>query len=265
MTIPYWIENLFHKCVDTAYANIPQPFPGKDRFASCKLISHRGEHDNKLIIENTIEAFDTVARSEIWGIEFDVRWTKDLHPVVFHDRDLKRIFHSSLQIHSITLSDLKTNFPMIPSLEEVITRYGKSMHLMVEIKKEDYPHPSRQNQIMKNLFSDLIPEIDYHFISLTPEIFQFFDFLPTTAYLPIAQLNSKELSTLAIQKNYGGIMGHYYFLSNALVKKHLDMEQKIGTGFIDSKNCLFRELNRGVEWLYSNNAVEMQLLCNSFL
>ena len=118
---------------------------------------------------------------------------------------------------------------------------------------------------MKDLFSGLSPETDYHFASLTPRMFRYFDFLPASAYLPIAQLNTKECSELAVQKKYGGVMGQYFLLGTTLVKKHQALGQKIGTGFIGSKNCLFRELNRGVEWLFSNNAVEMQLIRNSFL
>jgi glycerophosphoryl diester phosphodiesterase len=265
MGIPFWVENLFHAFVDTAYAAIPQSFPGKDSLKTCKIISHRGEHDNKTVIENTIQAFDTVAQKAIWGIEFDVRWTKDLHPIVFHDKDLKRIFGSNLQIQQMTLSELKKQFPIIPSLEEVISRFGKSTHLMVEIKEEKYPEPDRQNQIVKNLFAGLTPETDYHFISLTPEMFRFFDFLPISTYIPIAQLNTAGFSELAAQKKYGGLMGQYFLINNSFVKKHHRLNQKIGTGFVGSKNCLFRELNRGVEWLFSNNAVEMQLICNSFL
>ncbi|MBW2180941.1 MAG: glycerophosphodiester phosphodiesterase [Deltaproteobacteria bacterium] len=265
MNIPFWAENLFHTFVDTTFATIPRPFPGENRLKACKIISHRGENDNKHVVENTIQAFDKISQNGIWGIEFDVRWTKDLHPIVFHDKDLKRIFNSSIQIQKMTLSELKTDFSIIPTLEEIISRYSKSLHLMVEIKKETYPEPDRQNQIMKDLFSGLTPEIDYHFISLTPEMFQFFDFLPHSAYLPIAQINTNEFSKIAIQKKYGGIMGQYFLLNNSLVKKHLSMGQKIGTGFIGSKNCLFRELNRGVEWFFSNNAVEMQLICNSSL
>ena len=114
MSVPFWIENLFHTFVDTAYANIPQAFPGKKQLESCKIISHRGEHDNKLVFENTLQAFDQITDNGIWGIEFDVRWTKDLHPIVFHDKDLKRLFNSGIQIHKVTLAELKTDFPMIP-------------------------------------------------------------------------------------------------------------------------------------------------------
>jgi len=41
--------------------------------------------------------------------------------------------------------------------------------------------------------------------------------------------------------------------------------QSIGTGYICSKNCLIRELNRGVKWIFSNNAVELQGILNSLL
>ncbi len=265
MNIPFWMERVFHKFVDTAYSHIPQPFPDKRRLESCKIISHRGEHDNERIVENTVPAFDKIADHGIWGIEFDVRWTKDLHPVVFHDPDLKRLFHSPVKIHQMTLPELKNNFPMIPSVEEIVARYGKSLHLMVEIKEEIYPDPDLQQRKMKDLFYGLIPEHNYHFVSLNHEMFRFFDFLPVSACLPIAQLNINTLSRIAIQKKYGGIMGQYFIVNNLLVQKHLRVGQKVGTGFIGSRNCLFRELNRGVEWLFSNNAVQLQSICNSFL
>ena len=37
------------------------------------------------------------------------------------------------------------------------------------------------------------------------------------------------------------------------------------TGFISSKNCLFRELNRSVDWIFSNDAVKIQKIRNRYL
>jgi hypothetical protein len=34
---------------------------------------------------------------------------------------------------------------------------------------------------------------------------------------------------------------------------------------VNSKNCLFRELNRNVEWIFSDNAVELQKVVNQLL
>jgi len=35
------------------------------------------------------------------------------------------------------------------------------------------------------------------------------------------------------------------------------VDKKIGVGYPKSKNNLFREINRGVEWIFSNDAVEV--------
>jgi len=41
--------------------------------------------------------------------------------------------------------------------------------------------------------------------------------------------------------------------------------QMVGTAYIKSKNSLFRELNRGVEWVFSNNAIEIQSIRDACL
>ena len=94
MNISFWIEKCLHRGVDLFYEKMPQSFPDTEKLKQCKIISHRGEHDNKMVYENTIPAFDRVNEAGVWGIEFDIRWTKDLKPVVFHDRDLPRVFKS---------------------------------------------------------------------------------------------------------------------------------------------------------------------------
>ena len=239
------------------------PIPEQSRLINCKIISHRGDHDNRIIFENTLEAFDIVKAHGVWGIEFDVRWTRDLQPVVFHDKDTLRLFGTRTKICEITQSQLKAQFPLIPSLAQVIQRYGKKLHLMVEIKAEVYPDPVYQQQALADLFSPLEPLKDFHLISLVPEMFDLINFVPASTFLPIAELNGRKLSELAIQKNYGGILGHYLLLKGELLYRHQKLGQHTGTGFIGSKNCLYRELNRNVEWIFSNKATEIQSLCNS--
>ena len=45
------------------------------------------------------------------------------------------------------------------------------------------------------------------------------------------------------------------YIEGKLVKQHLDCGQNIGVGYPRSKNNLFREINRGVEWIFCNDAV----------
>ena len=134
---------------------------------------------------------------------------------------------------------------------------------MVEIKEEAYPDPAYQNRILKDLFSSLEPAVDFHLISLQPDMFRSIDFVSPGAFLPVAELNVHRLSDIAIQEQYRGITGHYLLLTAGYLEKHQDIGQMVGTGFIRSKNCLYRELNRGIEWIFTNHAVKLQSILDA--
>ena len=251
--------------VDQIYRYPYQPQPSQEKIEKCKIVSHRGEHNNRDVLENTIQAFDRIKENNIWGIEFDVRWTRDLIPVVFHDKDTRRIFGNNITLSPIDYHDLIKLCPLIPSLEEVIQRYAEKLHLMVEIKHEHYPDPVLQKNRLKKLFSNLKPKIDYHLISLDPGMYQLVDFVPPSAFIPISEFNFESLSEISIRNRYGGIFGHYLFMTNNLVKRHHHNGQKVGTGYVKSRNSLFREINRNIEWVFSNHAVDIQAIRDSSL
>ena len=265
MKIFHLFEVQIRQILDRFYARWPQAVPGRDRLQHCKIISHRGDYDNRNIFENTIAAFDRAAGQGVWGIEFDLRWTEDLNPVAIHDADLCRVFGLDFDIRRVTLKELKSHCPLVPSLDEVIQRYGKKNHLMIEIKAESYPDPVGQNRILSELLSPLKPEKDYHLLTLTPEMFNLIDCVPRSALLPVAQFNFLRLSKMAVEQNYSGFAGHYLLLTRARLKKHGKLKQKLATGYVNTKNCLFRELNRNVEWIFSDNAVELQQIVNQLL
>ena len=81
------------------------------------------------------------------------------------------------------------------------------------------------------------------------------NFLDNTAKILVAELNVNELSRIVLEKNYAGFAGHYILIGNKVVRKHLKSGKKIAVGYPRSKNSLFRELNRSVEWIFSNDAV----------
>ena len=265
MTLPPWFQKAFLKLIDYVFSHYPQPIPSKEKLNYCKLISHRGAYDNREVFENTLAAFDRIKGTGVWGIEFDIRWTKDLHPIVFHDRNLHRLFGVNQEISQLNLVEIEAAFPLIPTLEEMIARYGQKLHLMIEIKKELYPDPVYQSRVLNDVLAPLKPLVDYHFISLDPGMFQWIDFLPNNAYFPIAEINVASISKIVIKEKYQGILGHYLLITNTYLKKHHQNGQIIGTGFVNSKNCLFRELNRGVTWIFSQNALEMQVVRDRLL
>ena len=255
------IERLFHRLVDTVYRRWPRPAPPSSLLQSCRIVSHRGEHDNRRRFENTLPAFDAAVDAGVWGIELDVRWTRDLVPVVFHDPDTRRLFGVEIGIGDTTLDRIRKRFPLIPTLSEVVDRYGGRRHLMIELKAEPYPSPSIQARRMKRLLDSLDPGTDFHLMGLHPDMFGCFAFLPAEAFLPIARIRIDRFSRMAAVLKWGGIAGHYLPMTQGWLNRHHGLGQGVGTGFVDSPRCLFREVGRGVDWIFSNRAAQMQAVC----
>ncbi len=255
---PRQLEKFCIRFIDSIFEIWPQPVPSKKKLRQCRIISHRGVHDNRTVLENTLEALEGVKRSGVWGVEIDLRWTKDLVPVVIHDRTLERLFDAPVRVSEQPFSTIRKRFPMIPALEEVVDQYGKDLHLMVEIKKENYPDPAYQNGALKDIFRELQPKEHFHLLSLNPEMFDLISFVSPEVCLPISTTSLVVHSRLALTRGYGGINGHYLLVNNGMIFRHHRKNQKVGTGFVESVNCLYRELNRGVDWVYSNDAAKLQ-------
>lgn len=256
LTLALWV-------VDQAYAIWPQRTPSKEAFSSCKIVSHRGEHDNSSVFENTMKAFRLAADAGAWGLETDIRWTKDLIPMVAHDPDTKRVFGKNITIADVSYTELRKAVPDIPTLQEFVSEFGKTMHLMIEIKDETFPDIEKQREILQDILSGLKPSDDFHLLALDPALFDQFPIVPTSACLPVALLNFRELSEIALEKQYAGISGHFLVLNDTLKALHEAKGQLFGTGFPASKNAFYRELNRGVEYVFTNDAVKLAKLQKS--
>ncbi len=257
------IEPYFHCSSDFLFQRIPRPAPQKEQIEACRIVAHRGVHLRKEAFENTIPAFQRAGALGIWGIEFDIRWTGDLKPVVFHDSDLLRLYGNPKPIKAFSRQELLQAYPAIPSLEEVVCLFGGRLHLMIEIKSEVYPKPAYQGDMLREILGDLQPAEDYHFMSLNPNMFRFAGFAPPKTMIPIPMIRFREFSRLARREGYGGVAGHYLLLSKSVLERHHKLGQKIGTGFSCSRNCLFREINRGVDWIFSDHAEVLQRIIHS--
>ena len=255
------IEGFSQCLVDAIFQRWPRPTPSPRLLRTCRIVSHRGEHDNHHRLENTLAAFDAAADAGVWGIELDVRWSSDLVPMVFHDLDTRRLFKRRAVVGQLSLETLKKKFPLIPTLSEVVDRYGGRQHLMMEIKSEPYPIASIQSLRMKRLLRHLSPGTDFHLMGLHPDMFGYFGFLPARAFIPIARLRIDRFSRMASTQGWGGIAGHYLLAGKKLIGRHHRRDQGVGTGFVDSRRCLFREVSRGVDWIFSNRAADIQAIC----
>ena len=252
------LQNFAMSLADRVMAMIPRAVPDDAALRNCKIISHRGEHDNRTVMENTLLAFDIARAAGVWGIECDIRWTKDRVPVICHDASTERVFGKDILIESVDFSDLRIQVPAIPTLEEVVARYSGNTHLMLELKSDASVELQLQRPILQEVLGNIIPGEDFHVLSLEPELFVAVDFLKPEVLLPVAQTNTSRLSKLSLERKYCGLAGHYLMLGESISQQHRAAGQMIGTGFPSSRNCLLREISRGVEWIFSNDAVYLQ-------
>lgn len=100
-----------------------------------KYYSHRGYFDNTTIYENTLEAFQ-ISIDKGYGIELDVRMTKDKQLIVFHDEDMKRMFGLDTVIQSLSLDEIyamNLNYH-IPTFQQALDLIKDQVDIIVEIK-----------------------------------------------------------------------------------------------------------------------------------
>jgi len=261
----FYLERALLSLVNLGFMFIPRCRPMRAALIDCKIISHRGEHDNRRVRENTFAAFTPAAEAGCWGLEFDVRWTRDLQPVVFHDANTQRVFGIDLAISQLSLAQLQQRIPEIPTLREVVDRFGGQQHLMVELKGDDLAAYANRAERLRDIFAALEPASDYHFLALQAELFELVEFAGTRACLPVAEFNIGELSRIALQREYAGVCAQYLLLSRALISRHHLQGQHLGSGFAASKNGLFREINRGVDWIFTNHAVRLEAIRQELL
>jgi len=257
MRLLHFLERVAQKLADIWFLLLPRRRPSLQVIQNCKIISHRGEHDNRQVRENTMAAFTRVAAAGGWGIEFDVRWTRDLQPVVIHDSSTARVFGIELEVAAVDLHELRQQVPEVPMLEEVVACFGGKTHLMVELKRDELGAVASRAGRLREIFAPLTATEDYHFLALQLDLFELVKFVGDQACLPVAELNLGAFSREVLSRDLAGVCGQYLLLNQALIRRHHQQGKKLGTGFIASRFCLYRELNRGVDWIFTNHALKL--------
>ncbi len=246
------------KLCDIAFSLIPQKLINN---ITPQIIAHRGAHGPS-IKENTMAAFLPCLENNIWGIEFDIRWTLDNIPVVHHDSHCGRIFaRKDLVINKLSAEDLSKEIPEIPLLSEIINHFGKKLHLMIELKS---PPTAEQETILTETLSSLEPAADYHLLSLNTKNLDPITKFPSKCFVAVDEFNNPELTEHCLENNWGGLAKHYLLLSNQQIAQHHSQKQNVGAGYIASKNSLNRELNRSVDWIFTNNALKVNSFSDFF-
>lgn len=127
--------------------------------------AHRGLHDRAAgRPENTMGAFRAAVEAG-YGIELDVRLTKDEKLVVFHDKNLKRLCGREENVDDLTCKELREcrvagTQERIPEFTDVLRLVDGKVPLLVELKCErrDWLVSERTDALLQNYRGEYVIE-----------------------------------------------------------------------------------------------------------
>jgi len=230
---------------------------------AARLVAHRGAHGPGLAQENTLAAFDLCLSAGVWGIECDIRLTRDDQPVIIHDPDCGRNFGlPDLEIATTDFAVLRAAVPEVPHLSEMLERYAGQMHLMLEIKESGADRPALP-RVIHDALSALEPERDYHLLSLLPEGLEVFSEIPEGAKVDVAWFNTADTIKRNMALKHGGMGGSLALITTPRLRRLQASGKRVGTGFVETPAALRREVNRGVDWIFTDCVLRLQPLLSS--
>ncbi len=240
--------------VESWFRHMPRSALSAQERNSCQIVAHRGCWDHSIpIYENTLDAFQAALNCGVWGVEFDVQWTSDNIPVVIHDPHTARIPDCvGVEIGKCSFSELRKHCRSVPTLQELIERFGKRLHLMIELKSETISKVGLQNLTAQ--LAVLEPLEHYHLMALNVETLNFAAEFPIESRLLIATTDTAKKFEQTLKHDVGGLTGHYLLLNRRMRRQLAQRNIKWGTGFVNSVNLLAREIRSGTEWFFSNSA-----------
>jgi glycerophosphoryl diester phosphodiesterase len=255
--MPLWLDQAFLRAADALYG-LARHRPTAGQLEHLRVVSHRGQRDHPSVLENTFAAFDRLRGSGVFGLEFDVRWTADRVPVVFHDADFRRLYGDRARLADLAWPEVQARFPQVPALPDLVRRYCDEFHLFVELKHEHYPDPAAQDRRLAEALAPALASGRCHVMSLAPGMFAQLPGLAAARTIGIARLNAAAISTEALAAGRGGFACHYAALGAGRIRAHHAAGQRVGSGFPVSRALLYREAARGVDWIFTNRALQLE-------
>lgn len=233
-------------------------------------IGHRGAMAHAT--ENTLASFKKALEFDIDMVELDVRITKDKHPVVVHDRTLRRVAKEYLRVNRLTLQQLKKvklqDDESIPTLAEVLevldSKVGFNIDLKVRGSAQAVIQTLRDYKIDldKVMISSVHPSELREAETLEPEVTKALIFRSANAskfwltmdalailFLPITQYY---IAWLVHHANADYLNINYRFLSRKKMELFKKRGIKICAWTVDSKRKIAHLKNMGVDGIISN-------------
>lgn len=111
------------------------------KFLKETIIAHRGVHNEKDIIENSLEAFKEAVNKN-YIIELDVHFLKDGEVVVFHDDNIERMTGINKNLKDCTYDEIRNTKLLnkntyIPKFSDVLKLVDGKVPILIELKNDN--------------------------------------------------------------------------------------------------------------------------------
>lgn len=111
------------------------------KFLKETIIAHRGVHNEKDIIENSLEAFKEAVNKN-YIIELDVHFLKDGEVVVFHDDNIERVTGINKNLKDCTYDEIRNikllnKNTYIPKFSDVLKLVDGKVPILIELKNDN--------------------------------------------------------------------------------------------------------------------------------
>ena len=190
-----------------------------------KIIAHRGIYNSKIKENTYLAIFNAINNKNIYGVEFDIRLTKDNKIVVIHDKTINRTSNGIGIVENMTLKELqKYNFgskdfyQTIPTLEKILEINTNKLFL-IEIKASN--NSKLFSKILLNIL-DKYKNKKIYLMSFNNEI------------LNIIRNNNKNINIglIYLTNNIKSYRYNFYvlydsFISNSIINNLLNRNKKI--------------------------------------
>lgn len=208
--------------------------------------------------ENTLAALAAARDKKFQMAEVDVRLSADGVPILFHDRDLKRLLKKKLRVSQLSAKELK-KFE-IPSLDEVLKTNLRPAKLNIEIKKEDRWDEALEDAVNKVLVTSGCQE-EVLISSFNPLVLSYFSKKnPEIPRALLIEIDSwKWLSYLRLSGNFFGrahmVNWPYQLLNIEIIKFLKDAGVPIATWTVNDYRVAKSLLDLGVDSVITDQII----------
>jgi glycerophosphoryl diester phosphodiesterase len=215
-------------------------------------IAHRGG-----VPENRIESFQTAHNTHHCKMfECDVRLSKDEHPIIIHDRKIKRITGQPGKVANMTMDELKEY--KIPSFKDVAAWLPLEKELCISVELKDLKDKHKNLVMLKNVIDiskDHFIENRMVIISFQRKIVEYSKILAPEIQTGLVYGPIRFKNPIHMCKRYDidQLWLHHKLVTKDIVKECQDNELELFVWTVNDRDEYEKFVSFGVKFIVTDN------------